>query len=165
MTAVIEHRKATASEGRSTLLSIASCLVGMGVFLWFLSPPGLFVVAFIAIVGTVASMLIYYAVVNIQTNSTFVCRIDNQRIRCVSPVCQCGDSFSIPLRTIARLEKVDEGESSYKWYIWDEAGQRFWLTSNYDNPVDTFIEAFESGVLTLLSFNADISRETCRRAR
>jgi hypothetical protein len=154
MREVIEHRKTTASEERSLIFSIVITLVGMGVFLWFLSPPTLFLVAFITIVGVVASIAIYNAVVNLQCKRTFVCRIDDEQISCVSPVSNCGESFSIPIRTIARIERMDGGESPYRWYIWNQAGERFWLTSNYDNPVDSFVDAIRERCPDVTEFHS-----------
>ena len=53
------------------------------------------------------------------------------RLPAAEELVRLGDAF----------EKEDWGDGSYRWYVWDSAGKRYWLTSNYDNPVDKFVEA------------------------
>ena len=147
MRATIEHRKTTAAEGRNALIVIGITVVFMVVGMsFFVSRLGcdsdkFFVAVFFTVMGVIASIGVCYAIVNIRANSTFVCEIDDEQIRCVSHVKLCGESFSILIRDIAKIERANEGEGSHCWYVWNKAGQRFWLTSNYNNPVNNFIDA------------------------
>lgn len=146
MSAVLEHRKAAAAEGRKVLLTNAFTALGMAVFQWILFPAmwdeeWFFVVAFLAVEGVIVSLLIYYAVLHLRSDGTFVCRIDDDLITCATPIIGCGETFSISLGSITRIERVNDGETSYRWFIYDHTGDRFWLTSNYDNPDDKFIQA------------------------
>ena len=98
-----------------------------------------FLIAFISIVLVVAAIAAYYAIVNLKSGGTFFGRLDNHAIGCNCPVPACGESFRLPIKDITILEKEDWGDGSYRWYIYDRTGRRFWLTSNYDNPADVFI--------------------------
>lgn len=146
MGVIIEHRKRTVSEGYSVLFWIAITVVGLGVFQCFLFPwiwtqDRLFVIASITIELVVVAFAIHYAKVNIRASDTFICRMDDNQITCVCPVPDCGESFSLPIKTIVRIDREETGECGYRWYLWDASGHRFWLTTNYDNPVERFLDA------------------------
>ena len=102
----------------------------------------LFLVVYYAILSIVVAGVASIAIANIVKAEEFVCEMDDDIIECISPLDWCGESFRIPIADIAKVVKVT-GEDSYRWFIWDKAGCRYWLTSNYGNPADKFIRAIQ----------------------
>lgn len=141
---VLEYTKTAAAEARDVLAWLLITLVGLGFFQWFLFPSSWLesqshIVIFVVIEVVVAVFVAWYAFENLKSGDTFSCRIDDKDLTCHCPVSGCGESFRLPIDEIARLEKHDWGDGSCRWYIWDRSGRRYWLTSNYDNPVEQFI--------------------------
>ncbi len=135
----LEHRKSTAAEARSALAGVTFTILGVNVFVWVFFPSiwpndKLFVIAFVTI------EIVVMAVANIRANSVFECRLDEQNFVCISPTKGCGETFSVRVCEIVRFEKKSSGENGYTWHIITVSGQRLWLTSNYDNPVEDFVE-------------------------
>lgn len=150
------HRKSTASEGRAAIFSVVITIIGLGVFQWFTfgwiwAESRLFVVVFIAIEVVVCSIVVCYAIINLRSGQVFECRMDSERLTCVSPVPGCGQSFSVPITEIIRIERELWAESC-RWYIWTADGQRFWLTGNYGNPVEEFVGAIRDRVSDVTEF-------------
>ncbi len=142
---ILEHRKSTATEGMGLLGTMTATVIGFGVFQYFLFPEiwadsPWFVVAFVGIEVVVCTIAIIYVVLNIRARQTFVCELDEDEIRCFTPVKWCGESFTAKISEIQEVEKEEWGDDGWRWYIWDKSGRRLWLTSNYDNPADQFIE-------------------------
>jgi len=138
------------------IATAVATVIGMAAFLYYFFLPWLwaeapwFLVTFAAIVLVVFSIFLYYAVVNIRANKTFICELDDDEIRCVCPVKACGESFTLRLGDVTTVERHEEGDS-HRWYLHDTTGRRYWLTSNYGNPVDEF-------VALLRTLNHDILR-------
>lgn len=107
----------------------------MGVDWWVLALAGLIGGAF-----TLAVLL--YAGANIWARGDFVCRLDSERFTCVSPADGCGDSFDLAIGDITKIEREDWSDDC-RWYVWDTEGHRYWVSSNYGNPVYKFIEMLE----------------------
>ena len=139
----LEHRRSTAAEGRQVLAWIAVTILGLGLFQAFFFPwiwrdSPVFKIVFVAIEVIVCSIAVAYAAMNIAKKQEFVCRITDGRIECLCPVPGCGESFVVRIDAIVKIEK-ERWEDSVRWYLWDNEGQRHWLTSNYDNPAEEFI--------------------------
>ena len=122
-------------------------VLGLGMFqafffprMWQDSPVSVIVFATIEVI--VCSVAVAYAAMNIAKSQEFVCRITDGRIECLCPVPGCGESFVVRIDAIAKIER-ERWEDSVRWYLWDNDGQRHWLTSNYDNPVEDFIEVIK----------------------
>lgn len=149
----LKHSKNTMAEGIKVLLTLGMTVIGMGCFqilffphIWAVDPW--FVVAFFGIEAIVCVGLLYYAFINIRKHELFLCFVDDELIECVCPVDGCGDSFRLQLDEIVQIERHDGGES-YRWYLHDSHGHRHWLTSNYNNPDDKFVQR-------ILAFKPDI---------
>jgi hypothetical protein len=146
----LEHRKSTTAEGRRAAFALVITIVGLGIFQWYMFPwiwqqDRFFVITFLVIEAMIAAGLTHYAAVNLHHRKDFECRIDDERLECVSPVEGCGENFSLSIAEIVRIEK-EKWVDSCRWYIWSADGHRYWLTSNYDNPVEGFIEAIRQRV-------------------
>jgi hypothetical protein len=133
----LEHRKSTKSEGWMVLICIVVTIVLTGVGQWFTfssiwSRNKSFVVAFFTIEVFLAVAALCYATVNLLVDADFECRIDDNSISCLSPAGGCGESFSVPISEIVKIEKELWGDGDCRWYLWSVGGRRFWLTSNYD---------------------------------
>jgi hypothetical protein len=129
------------------LVGIIVTVLGLGLFqafffpwMWQDSPVSVIVFATIEVI--VCSVAVAYAAMNIAKRQEFVCRITDGRIECLCPVSGCGESFVVRIDAIVKIEK-ERWEDSVRWYLWDNEGQRHWLTSNYDNPVEDFIEVIK----------------------
>ncbi|MEX2119228.1 MAG: hypothetical protein WD847_06435 [Pirellulales bacterium] len=137
----LEHRRTAVREGVGVLIGVSATMFGLAAFYvlffwWTWDDDWLFVIAGFAILAVVFLVAATYAIVNISRDGEFVCRIDGDTIECVSPVKGCGETFMI---RIADIVKVEKEEDSRSWYIWDRAGNRYWLTGNYGNPARKFI--------------------------
>ena len=144
---VLEHRRGTRQAGILALLGVGATAVGFIAFQVFFFPSlwnddHLFFILFYAILSVVVTGVASIAIADIVKAGEFVCEMDDDIIECISPLEGCGDSFRIPIADIAKVEKVT-GQDSHRWYIWDNAGRRYWLTSNYGNPADKFIRAIQ----------------------
>ena len=139
----LKHSKSTLAEGVSALLWLGLILIGLGCFQVFFFPivwpkDPWFVILFGIIEALVALAVVLYATINIRKNQTFVCLIDEEQIECVSPIDDGGHSFRLPLAQIQRLEPSGE-ESPNSWCLYDHDGNRYWLTSDYNNPAEKFV--------------------------
>lgn len=139
----LRHVKSTVAEGRAVLLHLLLTVLGLGLFQWWLFPwiwreSRWFVLAFVAIEILVVAIGLGYAAINARRDRQFECYLDDERIVCDSPVPHCGDSFALSLEEIDKLEREAWGDG-HRWYLWSKSGARHWLTANYDNPVDDFL--------------------------
>lgn len=140
-----EHRRSTRRQGVYELLSLAAVVIVLAVvYRLFLHPRvwGFSFYGFIAVMGTLALALAVHAVWEIVRNGEFTCRIDDEIIECVSPNQASGNSFRLQIADIAKIEKTTQCDSAW-WYLWDKDGNRYWLTSNFGNPVHKFLNAIE----------------------
>ncbi len=140
----LEHRRSTAREGVRLLVGLGASVVGLGVLQVFLFPSiweesPRFVVAFFAIEALVTVVVLTFALLNVMQGEEFVCRIDESCIQCFCPVSVCGQTFKIHIADVVKVER-EEWSDSHRWYLWDKAGRKYWLTSNYGNPADQIIE-------------------------
>jgi len=142
------HRCSTKDEGHSVLQVVFIVAVGVAILLLLYgyivreSAVGLFYFSLLfgGVVGIIAVPLALYARQNIAANAEFICRVTDAEFQCVCPVAGCGDSFAIKVAEITSLEREESAES-YRWYVHDRSGARHWITTNYDNPVEDFVEA------------------------
>lgn len=102
------------------------------------TPVAFLIMEFVMIFG-----LGWYAVTNIRSDQDFICRIDHERLECIAPARDCGESFNIRLADIDRLEEVNRGKS-YSWDICTNDGRRFHLMYNYQNPVKRFLATIKA---------------------
>jgi hypothetical protein len=144
---LLEHRRSTSKEGRKVLLATVLACIGLAILPGYFSPSfckedPLFLIfwyTFLAIVGTLG---LIYGIKNMVASSTFVCRLSRHALECDCPVSGCGETFAVAISEIRTVEKVTPLESDPpRWYIVAESGHRYWLTSNYGNPVERFVEA------------------------
>ena len=154
----LEHRKSAKVEGRSIILTGCLTLTGMTAFVLALvswtSADRMFIILFVFIGVVIFGTLCWSAALHLKSEEDFVCRIDDDEVVCISPslngpeFLKKVESFSIRLKDIARLEDEHDTECSgrSRWYIWTTSGQRFLLTSNYDNPVKKFVEAIRKRI-------------------
>ena len=140
----LEHRRRTRREGVEVLVgggATLAVLAGVAVALAVCELEAwLAAAAALAILTFVAAAIVAYAALNIAARSEFVCRLDDKTFECISPVWGCGESFKLPVADIIRIEKERSSDDDHRLYLCDKSGGRYWLTSNYDNPVDTFLE-------------------------
>jgi hypothetical protein len=90
---------------------------------------GVFALVCLAILG----LVIAYR----RANGTFVCRLDETSLHCVSPMRHFGQTFDIAIADIARVE-VSSMDDSALWYVVHRDGRRFWLSGNFGNPAHEF---------------------------
>jgi hypothetical protein len=99
-----------------------------------------FVFAWYGLFAVITPIGIVYGVRNIRSPGTFQCRLSKERLECNVPVPGCGDSFSIAVQEISKIEKVAPlGDGGPRWYVWDHSGRRYALTVNYGNPVERIV--------------------------
>jgi hypothetical protein len=145
---ILEHRQSTRREGIGTLVIAAVTVAGLiaiqvllfeYAFLDGWQENKFFLVGFYGILALVTAVIVAYGVANIVKNQEFICRVDGEAIECISPVKACGESFRLPLAEIAKIE-VKTGSDSAEFYLYDRAGSRYQLTTNYGNPGRKIIE-------------------------
>ena len=90
----------------------------------------------------VGSLGCWYAIVNIIANDEFRCVLTTETLACYCSVNGAGETFKVELADIKKLEKEAWSES-HRWYIWDVNDNRYWLTSNFDNPCERIIESIQ----------------------
>jgi len=92
----------------------------------------------------VCSVAIAYAISNIRSDGTFLCRLTEDEFSQSMPVQSCGDSFQVRLSEITHIEIHDRGGEGPcdEWYIHAKSG-RHRITTNYGNPHRKFGEAIE----------------------
>lgn len=140
----LEYRRNTTRDGVRLLLGIVATVAVLGVvpLLYFRSVgeerPWV-VVVYVAFVAIWTAVALPYAILNIRRGQEFLCRIDESSVECVCPAWGCGQTFSIRIADIAKVERQGWYDS-HRWYLWDKAGRRYWLTGNYGNPADQIIE-------------------------
>jgi len=139
------------------LFWIALTCIGLAIFQSYFFPSlwrqdRLFLVVFCLILAVVGTLGLVYGVKNLVAADTFVCRLSRDILECDCPVSGCGETFAVPISEIETIEKETWSES-HRWYIHDKSGHRYWLTSNYDNPADRFVE----GVKELNPSVADVT--------
>jgi hypothetical protein len=150
---ILEHRKSTVRKGVNELIWLALALIGFDIFEYFFFPPfwelGDFISFFIVfnlILAILAALMCIFAFQNIFWGCVFVCRISEDVLECFGAAPGSGDAFSIAITDIVIIEKKD----SHWWYVIDKSGHRHWLTTNYDNPVQRFVEVIKR-------LNADVT--------
>lgn len=133
--------------GGNALLGLAALMLLIAVALWQVS-PWLTVAGFVVVIigGFVRTLRLLAA--DSQSPDEFVCRIDHELIECICPDEREGESFQLRLIEIVRLERMP-GDGSHGWYVFDVYGRRYWLTSHYGNPADTFAKLIENGNLAV----------------
>lgn len=152
---LILHQRSTRSEGLALVATAAiGCVFPLAVCyvfylfgeksVWFHGMICLFGVG-IAAIGIILGWMNYRA------NDYFECVVTLTRIRCTSPVSGFGNSFDLPILQIVRIERENSGES-YRYYLHDAEGNRYWLTGNYGNPVRWILD-------TLLEVNPNIEND------
>jgi hypothetical protein len=160
---ILEHRKSAKAEGRSLLrevvvtnivMAVFGCLI-LPLFCWWLglsdASLSVFVIGSLLIQAAITVLLVSLAIPHLKSNDLFVCRLDEKEFVCTVPPVNVlgslssGESFSIRLADITKLEESRDGDAinHTTWIIHTKSGQRFWLTSNYENPVEQFVEAIE----------------------
>jgi hypothetical protein len=142
---ILEHTRSTAAEGRSVILGTIATCIGMAIVLPVMFPDiwdddRFFFVAWYGLLTVAAIVSVTLGVRNIRTNGTFHCRLSKNRLECHCPVSECGESFSVAVSTIFRIEECASSESTHSWYIWEDSGRRHRLPTNYGNPAEQFIE-------------------------
>lgn len=143
---LLEHRRSMVAYGREIVIGLVigvASLVGFGVL--FLPPFELspWEIAWIALCGaTLGTIALMLAGAHLRAAGEFHCRLDEQRFHCFSPVEASGDSFDLAIDEIAKIEREDWADDC-RWYVWDSNGNRHWVSSNYDNPAQKFIEMLE----------------------
>lgn len=142
----LKHSKSTLAEGVSFLVGLGLFVIGLGCFQIFFFPamwaedPWL-VLAFLAIEAMLGGLGIYYSLMKIRRNETFLCLLEDGVLQCICPVPRLGDSFKIGVADIRRIDKEAEPGDSWRWYLVDAEGGRYWLTSHYHNPAEKFVSA------------------------
>jgi len=139
---LIEHRKKTRSEGAQHLAAVGTTIGVLGTLMmallvlghasWPFGAAGFLILTLIGVIGGI------YATLNILANREFICRLNDKTLECISPVWGCGETFKLSLTEIIKIEK-ECWSDSHRWYLVDKAGERYWLTTNYDNPADEFL--------------------------
>ena len=143
-TVVFLHEKSTASEGWQTFFGAAATVLGMGVFQYFFFPhiwaeDKTFVFIFIAIECVVFGLVFCYAFVNIRSDTVFRCVLTTTKIACTGAASGSGDNFVVNICNIDRVEIEDQHDSP-RYYLWDNTGRKYWLTTNYGNPANKFTD-------------------------
>lgn len=141
---LLEHTRSTAAEGRSVMFGTIATCIGMAILLPVLFPhmwdeDRIFFVVWYGLLAVVAMVGVAFGVRNIRSGGTFYCRLSTDRLECHCPVSGCGESFSIIVREISKIEEVTSSGSSSSWYVWDHSGCRYNLTINYGNPAEQFV--------------------------
>jgi hypothetical protein len=156
--AVIEHRRSTRREGLKHLLQLGAFVITFGiVYRWFFAgwlgnwPP----TALLNVFGVLTLLLAANSVWEIIRNQEFSCRIDEEYLECNSPK-YSGDSFKLKISDIAKICK-ETGSESPSWYIYNTAGHRYWLTSNYGNPVRRFVKAIHEADKSVIEEEVSIA--------
>lgn len=67
----------------------------------------------------------------------FECELTDSAIRCVCPVAHLGSTFDIPLDDLVAIEV--SSDDSPRTELLTRNGNRYWLTSNFGNPVRRFV--------------------------
>lgn len=67
----------------------------------------------------------------------FECELTDSKIRCVCPVARMGSTFEIPLDDLIAIEVT--GDDTPRIDLLTRNGGRYWLTSNFGNPVRRFV--------------------------
>jgi len=141
-----EHRRTTRRQGIYERLSLAAFFVVVVlVYRLFFNNPWAWergFQQFIIVVGLLGVAIAGHAVWQIASNREFVCRIDGEIIECIAPDRFSGNNFRLRIADIVKIEKSTRLES-YWWYLRDKDGNRYWLTSNFGNPIHKFLNAIE----------------------
>ncbi len=144
-----EHVRKTSAQGYRELAWVILLLPAFVVLDWFVFPrlwasADYFALDMLTIIETTLFVVLaYLSLLNLTASGTFSCRIDEERLTCTCPVPGTGDTFSVLLKDITTIELAEESIGDHRhryWYVWDRSGRRYWLTTNYGNPVDLFID-------------------------
>lgn len=119
------------------VFTVGGLLAGIHVFSWiapdfFFEESRWFYYVFCAVAIAGGAILIVYGVHNIRMDKEFRLTVSEDGIECVSPAKAFGESYSVPLDDIVRLEK-EVSEST--WCIVTRDNRRIIITPNYGNPV------------------------------
>lgn len=141
---VLEHSRSVAAEGRKMLMIMAATSTALAdlpplAFSQMWTDERAFSVAWIVILAVVTLLGAIIGIRNARSAGTFFCRLSCDRLECHCPVAGCGETFTLATSEIEKVERDDWGES-YRLYVRDRAGRRYWLTDNYGNPADRFVE-------------------------
>lgn len=67
----------------------------------------------------------------------FECELTDSEIRCICPVTRMGSTFHISLDELVAIEV--SSDDSPRTELLTRSGNRYWLTSNFGNPVGRFV--------------------------
>ena len=139
----LEYTRAARTHAIRTFIHLVLTVLGFAVFQYFLFPmiwrdSHVFVILFFALEGLIFGIAFIFVWLNFKSSGEFVCRVDDGTISQICPVRGCGETFTICIADIVKIERKSSGESE-NWYIWDKQGRRYELTPNYGNPIKKFI--------------------------
>lgn len=129
---------------RSRLRTIAGLtvfLLSIGPFLYWLASMAEFrgATLWVSIVLFVGNFSLgsYELWTTVRQPRDFECELTDSAIRCVCPAAHLGSTFDIPLDDLVAIEV--SSDDSPRTELLTRSGNRYWLTSNFGNPVGRFV--------------------------
>lgn len=140
----MEHVRDTKSEGWKMVVRLAVIVPIMSVVPLFFDVGTVFGMFWFLILLVGSGLGVSYAIFNIRSHGSFVCRLTEDEFTQSVPVSSCGDSFQIKLSEITLIEIHDSGGEgpSDEWYLHTK-DSRNQITANYENPYRKFGEAIQ----------------------
>jgi len=86
-------------------------------------------VIFSVLIGVCNVAMLFWVWRKISRNEQFVCRIADGIFSQVVPFARAGESFSIDIAQISKIERKSRNDSD-EWYLCDNEGRRHQLTPN-----------------------------------
>ena len=144
---LISHSRGTKREGAVSLFCGVAAAVGLVVFLhlffgWVRKEDPFLYFAFLGIVLIVGGLLVFaYAIPNLLMNREFRFVLFEDRIECKSPAKAFGESYSISIDEIVRLEEETGNDGPNSWRFVTRDNRCLKITPNYRNPVRKIVAA------------------------
>ncbi|MCB1086759.1 MAG: hypothetical protein KDM63_06920 [Verrucomicrobiae bacterium] len=115
----MEHVRDAKSEGWKIVVRLAVVVPIMSVIPMVFDMGAVFGTIWFLILLIVSGLSVSYAISNIRSHGSFVCRLTEDEFTQSIPVSSCGDSFQIRLSEITLIEIHDGGGEgpSDEWYI------------------------------------------------
>jgi len=142
---LIEHRRSTRHQGVTQLSLLAVLLLILGAVAWLFGPAfwrfnakGIVAWCAITIALAVATVVIP-SIVGIVRNREFVCRLTSESLECQCPGWGNGQTCNVRVADIVKIQYKGSRDDNMGREIFDRAGNVYWLTRNFGNPVRTIV--------------------------
>ncbi|MEK6237162.1 MAG: hypothetical protein N2C14_20835, partial [Planctomycetales bacterium] len=145
---ILEHRRSMIREGFQVVVPVvfaaAIFIRYIVLIIWTSEGVDAWIFALcLTLMVVILSVVAYRPVTCIRAGGEFLCRLDENEIRCACPVAGVADSFTVMINDIETIEHqiVQHEDSGHcRWYLWNTSSHRYHLPSTCGNPAEQFVE-------------------------